>query len=469
MRRSLSLSIIALIAVLSLASPALAARGSANFSRYVAIGDSLTGGSEGANPINLVISHQIHSFPAVIARQAGVVDFQQPLISEPGILPELVLHSLAPLIIAPKSSSTGVPINLMLPRPYDNLGIPGARVTDLLTRTGAEQNVNPFYQIVLRGLGPAVGQALALQPTFITVWVGNNDVLGGVTSGMPSTMTPLAEFEASYETLLDTLITGAPNAGMVVANVPPIHLIPFANVIPPVLVDPVTRQPILGPDQNPIFLITHVGDQIVQLTPGSKVLLSAQSFLATGYGIPAALAPLIPLPNVGQPLPDAVTLTASEVAEISARQSAVNQVIAAASAERNIPLLDIVEVFSRIAAGIEVAGIHFDLSYITGGIMSLDGVHPTDIGYLFLANEFIKVINREYDARIPFASLTEFFANNAPPEASFVLLPRFESSQLLEAPWSGFVGPSLLLEPAAETTSPPPASSPRRGVRRGGR
>ncbi|HEY2943311.1 MAG TPA: hypothetical protein VGN09_12830, partial [Vicinamibacteria bacterium] len=53
-----------------------------NFSIYVALGDSLTAGiSNGA----LVETHQRRSYPALIAAQAGVSAFEQPLISEPGI------------------------------------------------------------------------------------------------------------------------------------------------------------------------------------------------------------------------------------------------------------------------------------------------------------------------------------------------------------------------------------------------
>src|SRR6185436_4389196 len=53
-----------------------------NFNAYFAIGDSLAAGYESGS---LVETHQVNSVPALIARQAQVADFQQPLISEPGI------------------------------------------------------------------------------------------------------------------------------------------------------------------------------------------------------------------------------------------------------------------------------------------------------------------------------------------------------------------------------------------------
>ncbi len=454
----------------ALALPAFAQRGSADFTRYVAVGDSLTAGFSSAS---LVLSHQQWSYPSVIARQAGTVDFQQPLVSEPGIPAEYHLQSISPLIIGPKSSGNGQPINLMLPRPYNNLGIPGARVADLLTRTGAEQDAsNPFYQVVLRGLGPAVGQAAALHPTFVTIWIGNNDVLGAVTSGIAIegvTLTPLDVFAGNYLTLLETLTTAAPTAGMVAATVPPVTEIPFASVLPPVLLDPATRQPVPGPDGKPIFLIAEFGDGTVgQLGPGAKLTLAAQSALATGYGIPAALAPMIPLPNVGKPLPNQVVLDPAELQAIEAHRNEINSLITTAAQSYNIPVLNFDPIFEAYAEGVEIAGISFSLDFLTGGIMSYDGIHPTDIGYMLIANEFIEKINESYDTSIPHASLVAFFANNAPKDDDLLVFVPGMELNLLEAPWTEFKVPfaeSAITTP--ETTEP--EAPVRRRTSRGGR
>src|SRR5881275_210479 len=123
--RSLMLLLIAFVAA-----PMFAARGSANFTTFVAIGDSYGAGIQSAS---LNANHQPFSWPAVIARQAGVVDFQQPLVSFPGIGPELQLVDIIhfPPTILPAAGG-GQPINLNLARPYNNLSIPGATVTDVI-------------------------------------------------------------------------------------------------------------------------------------------------------------------------------------------------------------------------------------------------------------------------------------------------------------------------------------------------
>lgn len=395
------------------ASPATAQRGSADFTRYVALGDSFGAGYTNGS---LVATHQQFSYPAVIARQAGAPDFQQPLISEPGIPPELRLMSLVPSpVIAPKASTNGAPINLNLPRPYNNLSVPGFRVGNVLRTTGATQADGPMAQIILRGQAPAVDQALALQPTFITVWIGGNDVLGGILGGTAAALTPIDSFRADYAALLDRLIAGAPNAGIVVGGIPDISRIPFANLVPPVLMNPATGQPVPGPDGQPIFLFAELEDGGVgTLAPGSRVTLPAAALIATGYGIPPQLAPLFPqLPNAGRPLPGNVVLTPSEWQTIHTRRAEVDASIKEIAGARNIPVADMDALFGSLAQGVNVAGIQFSDAFITGGIISLDGFHFTDIGYTFMANTFIRAINEAYGTRIPLASLSPFFVNNA--------------------------------------------------------
>lgn len=402
------------VLLLLVAVPGFAARGTADFTRFVALGDSYGAGVESGS---LNQNHQPFSWPAIIARQAGVKDFQQPLVSFPGIGAELQLVNLSPTL-AP-AAGQGQPINLSLPRAYSNLSIPGANVTDLTTLTGAEaptSTAKSFAQFILRGKGTAVDQALSQNPTFIAIWIGGNDLLGAVLSGTPKALTPVDTFKASYNAMLDRLTAGAPAAGMVVGNLPTVAAVPVLNTIPPVLVRPDNRQPVLDPSGNPIFLVSDLGNGTVgQLPPGSKVLLTALSKIQTGVGIPATLKNVPPfnlLPNVGTPLADSDTLTPSEISEITTRAAAFNDVINAAATARNIPVADINGLFQRVDKGITVGPFAFNSSYITGGIFSLDGFHMTDIGYTLFANEYIKTINSAYGTAIPLASVADFLTDN---------------------------------------------------------
>ncbi len=402
---------------LLVAVPMWAARGKADFTRYVALGDSY---GAGVSSNAMVVSHQRNGYVAVLAQQAGAPDFQQPLVSQPGIGPELQLLSIRPLQILPKATTNGVPTNLSLPRPYNNLSIPGARVNDMLTLTGAQPPTNTqtsFAQFILRGLGTAADQALVQQPTFISVWIGGNDLLGAVLAGTPAALTPLADFQASYNALLDRLVAGAPNAGMVLGSLADAAAVPFATTIPPVLVDPATSQPVIV-GGSPIYYIADLGGgQIGQLTPGSFVTLGASSFLATGFGIPSAVAPAIPLcsapgNNCGKPLPDGVVLTPAELVTIRQRGADMNAVIFAAGAARGIPVVDMNTFFEHVKSGLHYGEITLNASFLTGGVFSYDGFHPSDLGYTLLANEFIRTINANYGSTIPFSSITRYYQNN---------------------------------------------------------
>src|SRR5687767_10970711 len=225
--KTLKFAAAVLIAVL-VAIPVSAARGQAGFSKLVTLGDSYAAGVH-SNSLNE--RHQVWSWSAVLARQLGlnlcpanaaVTDpcFAQPLVSYPGIGPEMVLTSLAPTIS--NASGSGQPLMLNFARPYNNLGIPGATLGALLTITGGEpQAANEptpvsFGRFILRTLGgTALDQAVAQHPTFIAMWIGGNDFLGSVLSATDQGMTPAADFKARYELMLDNLIAGALQAGMV--------------------------------------------------------------------------------------------------------------------------------------------------------------------------------------------------------------------------------------------------------------
>ncbi|HET6899540.1 MAG TPA: SGNH/GDSL hydrolase family protein [Vicinamibacteria bacterium] len=349
-----------------------------NFQTYVSVGDSLAAGFESNS---LVETHQNRSVPFLIARQAGVQDFQQPLISEPGIPAELTLVSLLPApLIAPKASTTGAPKNAALARSYNNLAVPGATAADALTRT---TDAGGLHDVILRGRGTQVQQAVALRPTAITLWIGNNDVLGAALRGRAVdgvTLTPTDIFRTTYAQIVAALKpTGA---FIVAATLPNVTSIPFVTTIRPYVVngagEPVliagNRVPLLGPEGA--------------LPSNSLVTLAASSLLAQGIGIPAVVG------GRGTPLPDEVVLNPSEIAIIQDHVNVNNKSIRDICGAANIPVLDVQAILDQLTTtGIHVGGITLTSSFLSGGAFSYDGVHPNDIGYAVLANEFIRVIN----------------------------------------------------------------------------
>jgi lysophospholipase L1-like esterase len=360
--------------------------GTADFTRYVAIGDSLTAGFMSGG---LSQTAQSRSYPFLIYRQATgkTTGFEQPLVSAPGIPAVLELKSLSPLVIGPKSGS-GAPLNLNLARPYDNLAVPGARVHDTVATV---TDNGGLHDLILRRQGTALQQALFLRPTFATVWIGNNDALAAATSGRVIegvTLTPLASFEADYRTIANSL--SAAGAKLAFATIPDVTSIPFVVTVSSFITLPSGQQvPLIGPNGL--------------LTASDRVLLTAQAELAQGKGIPTALG------GSGQPLSDSVVLSAAEISAIGARVAQYNNVIRTVANEKGAALVDANVQFTAVAQhGLPVGGLTYTSSFLTGGLFSYDGVHPTAFGYAYVANLFIDAINDKYNGDIPLVNLYPF-------------------------------------------------------------
>ncbi len=420
------------LAIVVIAVPSFAATGSAKFTTVVAIGDSYGAGFE-SNSLNE--HHSVFSWPSIVAHQLGIplctigssaTDncFAQPIVSFPGIGPELQLMDIStfPPVIAP-AAGQGVPLNTTFGRPFNNVSIPGANVADTFTVTGAvakpTRGVEQLAQFILRGPVTEIDSVLALKPTFILVWIGGNDFLGSATNGTTAGLTPVTTFTAAYNTMLDKLV--ASGAGVVVGTLPTNPgAVPFFNTVPTVLISPATRTPVIGPTGQPITLVGQIDASpfVGQLQAGSFITLAGSSLVAQGFGIPPQLKPLIDptnkLPLFGTPLPDAVILTPAETATLTQRIADFNTAIVASAAAHNVPVADIKGLFDRFATGLNVGPFHLTSDFITGGIFSLDGVHLSDIGYTLFANEYIKAINTGYGTHVPLASVAQFMQNNDP-------------------------------------------------------
>lgn len=387
------------------------------YSNYVAIGDSLTAGFYSGG---LCETQQAGSYPALLARQLGIADFQQPLVSEPGIPVQLELNSLSPLVIAQKDGPMGVPLNLYLPRPYNNLGVVGASLSDCLTKT---DDGGGMHTLILRGIGTQVEQAIALQPDLITVWIGANDALGAALMGTAVeglTLTAKDAFRMQYSYLLDGLMRHT-NADIVVANVPPVTANPFVTAIPPYIINPATGQPVIGPDGLPMTYLGQSDDGSPFVGPHALLTLNAKTYLLQGYGIPTALG------GAGVPLPITVVLTPNETAMIADYIASYNASIAELAAQRDIPVLDIYTILEDLAQhGQEIAGIELTTDFLTGGIFGYDGFHLTPIGYALVANAFIETINDAYGSRIRQVALSPILAGGTAAESGVVDLQTLE-------------------------------------------
>ncbi|CAN5857095.1 SGNH/GDSL hydrolase family protein [soil metagenome] len=382
-------------------SPAGPEEAGIDFSRYVAIGNSLTAGfMNGA----LGLEGQSCSYPRLLAGQAGAGgNFPQPLVAAPGISEpgsdegRIELLSLTPLTIE-RAAPAGAALNASQAGPYGNLGVPGALAAEaLVARSRATSRTgNAFFDFVLRGRGTWSEQAGERDASMVTVWLGNNDVLGyvlsgGARSGFP---TPAGEFAAAYEGLVGELLEITDR--IVLLNVPPVTVVPYLSLVPNVVVDPATLEPVPGPNGEPVPLLGPDGP----LSPEDRVTFDAIERILDGEGIPVAMG------GTGQPLPGDVLLDAEEQAIARAAVDAYNLAIAGTAALHGLALVDIHGIVSDIDEnGLVVGGETLTTEYLVGGLFSLDGVHPTCKGQGVVANALIEAIEERYGLALPPVSI----------------------------------------------------------------
>lgn len=425
--------------------------GAQTFEKFVVVGDSLAAGHEA----NCTVERfQNRGTSKVIADQLGITDFQQPLIAEaPATNPPTSYPCLGPVLTATGVSvgiisQEGAQLNAALPRPFDNLGFNGGPrmrdFVDLRVSVPGRSDLDNYAARALRNVAGspfegrnAVELAASLQPDLVLYWVGNNDVLGALSSGVAIdgvTLTPTASFEADYVEGLTTL--QATGATIVTVTLPDVTSIPLYTTLPRFVLDPATRQPVLVNGQPVPLLGSRALPPECPVAPcplpqGTLIhTLKAPLLQAQGIGIPAALggqavvgsgslATALPdgsfTPPAG-PLTEGVLLYPDEVALIQARTNEINGRIRAISAEEETVLFDLNTRFQEVRAdGYEIGGVRVTSDFLTGGLFSADGVHPTAIGYGILADEIIQRINEETGSEIERPDLFSIlFAPNVP-------------------------------------------------------
>ncbi|HET8737782.1 MAG TPA: SGNH/GDSL hydrolase family protein [Pricia sp.] len=250
--------------------------GSADFSKYVAVGNSLTAGySDNA----LFIDGQTASLPNMLATsfaEVGGGEFTIPFMADnlggltlggqPITGNRLILSfasgSPAPVPVEGQGSTE---VSNVLAGPFNNMGIPGAKSFHLVApgygnvAGVAIGQANPYYtRIASEPNATVIGDAVAQNPSFFSLWIGNNDILSFAVSGGagvdqtgnldPSTyggndITDPNVFANVYNGLLQALT--ANGADGAIANIPNVIDIPYFTTVPFAPLDP--TNPDFGP------------------------------------------------------------------------------------------------------------------------------------------------------------------------------------------------------------------------------
>jgi len=398
--------------------------GSADFSRYVAVGNSLTAGfADGA----LYESGQQYSYPALLAAQMQTA-FNIPILPGDagfGGVDDLGNFEGRNEMYLGENGLGFRSVPGVAPSPYagdrsqlNNFGVPGLKVGDLFATDLATRS--PFYAR-FAGTGPTLLDEIKnRQPTFFTFWVGNNDVLFHAAAGAEGDpFTPVSEFQTNYTAAMDQMLAnGAKGA---VANIPDVTALPYFSFITSqiTLIDiPASFLPLL-PTLNGLVaqygvtyaptgncFIIELGDGTYRMmNPDEDFLLLSTPLdsLLLSFDENTPLNDILSKWGVTKPIPSQYILDSAEVAAVRQATAAYNAHIASVVQQYpdRLVLVDMNAKFNTIAnEGISYNGKLYTVDFPLGGLFSIDGIHPTKRGAGFLANEFIAAINGKFGSTI---------------------------------------------------------------------
>lgn len=403
-------------------------KGTADFTRYIAVGNSLTSGFADGG---LYLEGQQNSFPEMIATQMKTVGggaFYTPFFNanqaDGSGYKKLTGFSATGLPILGDVAAQAVRGQVTIPGfgnvvlltkytgELNNYGVPGIKL-GLVTFQGYG-NLNPYYERLLPNDAPANTTAyldfVTSKPfTFFSMWLGNNDVLGYATTGGASAAdapTPKATFTALYNAAATKLVAGGAASGTqakgVVATIPDVLSTPFFRTV--TLASLLTAVQASAPTVTQLFIRTGTA-AVRPATAQDYFLLTLSSANVIGVpnagGIPYGLHPLNPIESKW-------VLDADEAATVVDYTNAYNETIKSVANAKGLAIVDANALLKEYGAGKMVNGAAVSAAFITGNLFSLDGIHLTPLGYSIIANEFIKSINSKYGSTIPIVDVTKY-------------------------------------------------------------
>jgi hypothetical protein len=246
-----------------------------------------------------------------------------------------------------------------------------------------------------------VQRALDANPTFVSVWIGNNDILPAALSGILAPVegispgvTDVQAFADSYNAMLDALtakgtIKGGVLIGVVNAAAAPIF-IPGAAILNPQV--KAAAEAFVGRPLTVDASCTSTTQSLIDFRLLSVIRAGAQPDTI-------ACAPTAP----GAPLGNIFVLDAGEIAALTQVVDGYNAAIQARATELGWAYFDPNPALAQLRASGAIPVIP-DLTQPAsafGAYISLDGVHPSGAGQALLADLIAAAINDKYGTNLP--------------------------------------------------------------------
>lgn len=374
------------------------------FANYVAIGTSIGAGirSGGLDSVG-----QQAAYPYLLAVRMGLTpgaDWHWPKMAGDGCPAPYADIRLGTRLSA-------VPCGLRDPANtyayMNNVGIPGirvAQVVDITQRQFVATDTLLAAEFITGSMNP-LDMALMARPTFVTLEIGLNDVLGAATRGDITLLTPADSFRLQFTRIANKI--DATGAKVAVANIPNVTRIPnlSAGYIYYCLKNGCPGLPATAPFSLATFTVDvscvpsssgGVGDSTLvpfstlgrilgALTAGGAASLNCATGVVTATGSVAAQLP---------------TVVKAELMAIAARVDSLNTTIASQATTRGWALVDLYGLLDAQQTAGNIPPFPnlsaTDPDTLFGTVFSQDGVHPTAAGHVLIANAFIAAINTTF-------------------------------------------------------------------------
>lgn len=395
--------------------PTPPALGGSLFQRYVSLGNSITAGFQSGG-INAAT--QQNSYAVLLAERARA-PFNIPLLANPGC-PVPFAAPLTPPAGTPQCAlrDPGAATDLV-----NNVAVPGAKLGDALAIPTSDQL--RLLNTLLVGNRSQVQAMRDARATFVSVWLGNNDVLQaavegrlGVVTGADSALTRLSVFQAQLAQLVTAIQETAPQGAMIIG-----------------VVDVVTAAPILQPgayfflsrDAAGTFQGKPVNNNCSPVTPLGAPNPLAANLVSFQIVTTAAITEINCDPAAAQQ-GGRYLLDTAEQALVRTRTAQFNAALQAAATANGWLYVDPNAVLAPFLAEVTPAGrfdrirkcqllpsattaAQFQTAVLNscpvtgptaapnffGSLISFDGVHPSTEAHQVLARDFATRIRTRYN------------------------------------------------------------------------
>jgi len=367
------------------------------FTSYVALGNSLTAGYQSGG---IDDSTQQLSYASLLA-QAMKTRYAYPALAGSGCPPPIINFQTQ----ARLGGGTATTCSLRVPNTtvaLNNVAVPGATSLDPFSVSTSASNT---LTTLFLGGKTQVAKAADANPTFVSAWIGNNDVLGAAlsgilvpTAGVSAGVTSQAAFKTNYTAMVAGLTAVPTLKGAI--------LIGVLNV---------TGVPALFPVaalQNPAFKAGF--DQFAGGTttilpnclsaPGNQALISISILAQIRSGAHPPVIGCARNSVPGTPVGDIFVLDSAEQASLATTVAGYNAMIQAAATANGWAYYDPNPLLLTLKTpGTGCINIVPDLANAAapfGSCISLDGIHPTVVANRQITAALVTAINAKYGTTI---------------------------------------------------------------------